>query len=182
MGGGGCALKPPPGRVARSAATIDLWPVSASMRISGKALLHRHVLDPGLLEARTARRVAVPGVEALRVHLGMERDAARAGAARLGIREVEQGVPDAATARLLDDRHPAELAGAPAEQQPARPDDAVAVVHGDEVERLSVAAVELVLQRNPLLDAEHEPAHLDGRLALRRVARPADPGAHVFSA
>src|SRR4029453_11903125 len=79
IGGRGAMSRKAPGREPRSPATITRRPLSGSIRSSGKALLHRHVLDPLLDEGGTVLAVAGRLVQRERVRLGVERD--RLGAA-----------------------------------------------------------------------------------------------------
>ena len=55
IGSRGATSRKAPGREPRSPATITRRPVSGSMRSSGKALLHGHVLDALLHEGRSVR-------------------------------------------------------------------------------------------------------------------------------
>ena len=100
--GAGSALSPPPGRWARSPATIALKPVKGSIRISGithlggaprwsiKQLLHRDVLDSGLPEQSPPGSVSGALVELASIGLGVEHDPPRAAGPRLDVRRVEQ--------------------------------------------------------------------------------------------
>src|SRR2546421_3440 len=100
---------PVPGRVARSAATIVLKPVSGSMRTSGKRALHADVLDPGLHEPVAALGVPGGAVHPACAGLGVEHDALRPGCARLLLGEAEQAAADPASTRLAIHHEAAEL-------------------------------------------------------------------------
>ena len=90
---------------------------------------------------------------------------------------VEQRRPDAAPAGARAHAQAAELRrAARLDQQPARPDDAV--VDGDEVQRLAVAAVAVALERDALLAAEDLLAQREGGGELALVAGPADLDRH----
>src|SRR5713226_4946708 len=175
MAGAGSTRKAcAPGRVARSAATIVLKPVSGSMRTSGKRELHADVLDPGLREPAAVFRVPGGAVQPAGAGLGIEHDALGPGGAHLLLGEGEQAAADPAAARPALHHEPAELAGRPVEQQPAGADDRAALDR-HQVDRVVVAAVDLLLARNALLVAEHANAELGGGGALGRVAGAAKP-------
>src|SRR3954454_16830105 len=131
-----------PGRVARSAATIVLKPVSGSMRTSGKRALHANVLDPGLHEPAAALRVPGGAVQPAGAGLGVEHDALRPGGVRLLLGEGEQAAADPAPPRLALHQDPAEPARRPREQQPAGADDGAALDR-HQVDGFVVAAVDL---------------------------------------
>src|SRR4051794_7796056 len=141
MGAGGSTLGPPPGRLARSPATIVRRPVRGSTRTSGKGLLHRDVLDPGLDEPGPARAPAVVGVEVDRVRLRVQDHPARAGRARLVLGHLEQLRADAPPAVPLLDREAGELHGRADPDEAAGREDR-AVLDGHEVEAVAVAPVE----------------------------------------
>ena len=75
-------------------------------------------------------------------------------------------------------RHAPELDRSVVRQQPAGADDAAVVDH-DQVQRLAVAPVELVLEAHALLDAEDLVAQREGRVDLGLVARGSDLGHDV---
>src|SRR4051794_6704645 len=179
MGSGGVARGAPPGRVARSPATIVRRPVSASTRTSANGLLHGHVLDPGLDEHRAAGAVAVGQVEILRVGLGVEDDPSGAAAADPVVGGSEQAGGDALPAVGDVDGQAAQLHRGADEDQAQRADDA-AVLDRQEVDPLAVATVDLVALGHALLLDEHAVAQADGRLALLVALRRADLDAHEF--
>ena len=79
-----------------------------------------------------------------------------------------------AAARRGRDRHAAELQHRAVGEQPAGADDGAVVVDRDEVQRLAVAPVELLLERDALLVDEHGGAQRDRRGDLVRAGRAAD--------
>src|SRR5204862_6174430 len=130
--------------------TIVRRPVSGSTRTSGKRLLHRHVLDAGVEEDVTARRVPRALVEAHRRGLRIEHHAVaahRAGAA-LGLREPRRA--DAAAPRLAFHDQAAELRLAAVRQHAAGADEPVALER-DDLHRGLVVLVDLELERHALL-------------------------------
>ena len=80
-------------------------------------------------------------------------------------RPAEQRGGDPLPPRRPPDRQPAELGGRADQQDPAGGEQ-LAVAHGDQVDALGVAAVELVALGHALLDAEHVVAELERRRQL----------------
>src|SRR4051794_36873182 len=177
MGGAGSARRPPPGRVARSEATIARRPVSGSTRTSGKRLLHRDVLDSRLDEVGAAGPVAVVSVEVDGVGLGVEDHAPPAARPRLLFGDVEELRAEAPAAVVLLDCQARELDGRARPHESARADDA-ALLDGDEVQALAIAAVELVGGRHALLAAEDLLAQRDGGVDLGGSGGAANLDAH----
>src|SRR5579875_2107721 len=153
--------------------TMARRPVSGSMRTSAKALLHRHMLDPGLPEHAAVRPVARVLVQLAGVGLGMQDDAPRAGVQALAVGGLQQSGGDVATASGSAHGQAAELRRRADQDDPARGED-LALLDGDEMKALVIAAVELLTLGNALLDDEHVMAQGDRRLELLLAADPAD--------
>src|ERR687891_462921 len=165
IGGRGGTSSQAPGREPRSPATITRSPDRGSMRSSGKALLHRHVLDALLGEAGAALLVAGVEIELQRVGLRVQRHGPRRVPPRHAVRLPQDrgGDPGAAPVRLHG--QPAERGNPAAEQQPARAHHAL-VLDRHDVDGLVVAAVAVRRHRHALLDAEHPLAQVERGVEL----------------
>src|SRR4051812_13668509 len=140
-------------------------------------LLHHLVLDAGVEEALAVGRVAGALVERQRVGLGGERDAASAERRGPRLALGEQPRRDAAAAGARRDGDAAELDGVALGDEPARRDDTSVLGDGDEVQRVGlVVLVDLLRERDALLDDEDLVAQGEGGADLVRVARRAHLG------
>ena len=166
-----------PGRVPRSPATITRSPDSGSMRSSGKALLHGHVLDPLLLERLAGPLVAVaqrraPARRSGRAARCARRPAPRA--TRVASARIAAGHAPPAGVRL--DREPAEPGHVRRGTRAGRCRARAPSLHGHDVRGLGVAAVAVGLPRDALLAAEHALAQVERRgQLLRRCGRSGRP-------
>ena len=184
--GSGSALRPPPGRVARSRrddrlqagerVDADLGHAAVAWSVSSR-LLHHQVLDAGVHEA-----LAVGGVAgAARRAPSAPVWAASAIAASPRARGRGPRSPRAAARRCrgaaprAGDGDAAELGGVAVHDDACGGDDP-AVLDGDEVQRGLVVLVDLFVDGDALLDDEDLVAQRERGADLVRVARRADLG------